>query len=125
MITGSNAINATLSDKLNFNFIRDIAPVASLTRDPHVLEVNPSLPVKSVPEFIAYAKANPNKINMAWSGIGSAAHVAGELFKAMTGVAITPELNESVCNAVLIDDSRPFASEAASHSTQSANAASQ
>jgi tripartite-type tricarboxylate transporter receptor subunit TctC len=81
-----NAINTTLYDKLNFNFIRDIAPVASLTSDPLVMLVNPSVPVQSVPEFIAYAKANPAKINMASGGTGSAQHVAGELFKTMTGV---------------------------------------
>jgi tripartite-type tricarboxylate transporter receptor subunit TctC len=86
VILPANAINATLYDKLNFNFIRDIAPIAGLTRDPNVMEVNPSVPVKSVAEFIAYAKANPAKINMASSGIGSAQHVAGELFKTMTGV---------------------------------------
>jgi tripartite-type tricarboxylate transporter receptor subunit TctC len=82
----TNAINATLYDKLNFNFIRDIAPVAGLTRDPHVMLVNPSFPAKTVPEFIAYAKANPGKVNMASSGAGASQHVAGELFKAMTGV---------------------------------------
>ena len=81
-----NAINATLYDKLNFNFIRDIAPVASIVRVPNVMVVNPSVPAKTVPEFIAYAKANPGKINMASAGIGSSAHVAGELFKMMTGV---------------------------------------
>jgi tripartite-type tricarboxylate transporter receptor subunit TctC len=80
-----NAINATLYDKLNFNFIRDIAPVAGLTSDPLIMLVNPSVPVRSVPEFIAYAKANPAKINMASGGTGSAQHVAGELFKIMTG----------------------------------------
>jgi tripartite-type tricarboxylate transporter receptor subunit TctC len=82
----ANAVNGALYDKLNFNFVRDIAPVASLTRDPNVMEVTPGLPVKTVPEFIAYAKANPGKINMASSGIGGAQHVAGELFKAKTGV---------------------------------------
>ena len=81
-----NAINATLYDKLNFNFIRDIAPIAGLTSDPLVMMVNPSVPVRSIPEFIAYAKANPAKINMASGGAGSAQHVAGELFKTMTGV---------------------------------------
>jgi tripartite-type tricarboxylate transporter receptor subunit TctC len=86
VILPANAINATLYDKLNFNFIRDIAPVASLTRDPNVMVVNPSFPAKTVPEFIAYAKANPGKINMASSGAGSAQHVAGELFKGMTGI---------------------------------------
>jgi tripartite-type tricarboxylate transporter receptor subunit TctC len=82
----ANAVNGALYDKLGFDFVRDIAPVASLTRDPNVMEVNPSLPVKTVPEFIAYAKARPGKINMASSGIGAAQHVAGELFKAKTGV---------------------------------------
>ena len=82
----ANAVNSALYDKLSFNFVRDIAPVASLTRDPNVMEVNLALPVKTVPEFIAYAKANPGKINMASSGIGAAQHVAGELFKSKTGV---------------------------------------
>jgi tripartite-type tricarboxylate transporter receptor subunit TctC len=81
-----NAINATLYDKLNFNFIRDIAPVAGIIRVPQVMEVNPSLPVKTVPEFIAYAKANWDKINFGSGGIGSPSHVSGELFKMMTGV---------------------------------------
>ena len=80
------AINATLYDKLNFNVIRDIAPVASIARAPNVLEVSLSVPVKTVPEFIAYAKANPGKLNMASSGIGSSLHVSGELFKMMAGV---------------------------------------
>ena len=82
----SNAINATLYDKLNFNFIRDIAPVAGVVRVAYVMVVNPSVPAKTVPEFIAYAKANPGKINMASAGIGTASHVAGELFKMMAGV---------------------------------------
>jgi tripartite-type tricarboxylate transporter receptor subunit TctC len=87
LLVGSyNAINATLYDRLNFNFIRDIAPVAGLIRVPSVLEVNPSVPAKSVPEFIAYAKANPGKLTMASSGIGTPSHVIGELFKFMTGV---------------------------------------
>ena len=86
LVSTSNAINATLYDKLNFNFIRDIAPVAGIIRVPHVMEVNPSVPAKTVPEFIAYAKANPGKINMASAGIGAAPHVSGELFKMMTGV---------------------------------------
>jgi len=84
--TSVNAINATLYDKLNFNLIRDIAPVASIHREPLLVEVNPSVPVKTVPEFIAYAKANPANINMASAGIGSGNHIAGELFKMMTGV---------------------------------------
>ena len=82
----TNAINATLYDKLNFNFIRDVAPVAGILRGPYVVVVNPSVPAKSVPEFIAYAKANPGKINMASPGTGTGPHVAGELFKMMAGV---------------------------------------
>ena len=82
----TNAINATLYDKLNFNFIRDIAPVAGIIRCPYVMVVNPSVPAKTVPEFIAYAKANPGKINMASAGTGTLAAYAGELFKMMAGV---------------------------------------
>jgi tripartite-type tricarboxylate transporter receptor subunit TctC len=82
----AHAVNATLYDKLSFNFLRDIAPVASVTVNPSVLEVHPSVPVKSVPEFIAYAKANPGKLNMASAGNGTIQHVSGELFKLMTGV---------------------------------------
>ncbi len=82
----ANAINATLYDNLNFNFIRDIAPVAGVVRVFNVMDVNPSFPAKTVPEFIAYAKANPGKINMGSAGIGSTIHLSGELFKAMTGV---------------------------------------
>jgi tripartite-type tricarboxylate transporter receptor subunit TctC len=86
MVTTPNVINATLYDNLNFNFIRDITPVAGLTRDFLVMLVNPSVPVKTVPEFIAYAKANPGKLSMASAGNGSPQHIAGELFKIMTGV---------------------------------------
>ena len=82
----SGAINATLYDKLNFNFIRDIAPVAGVVRQPSVIVVTPSVPATTVPEFIAYAKANPGKLSMASGGIGSPGHVSGELFKMMTGV---------------------------------------
>jgi len=85
-VTSANTINETLYDKLNFNFIRDIAPVAGIIRVPQVVEVHPSVPVTTVPEFIAYAKANPNKLNMASAGNGTVQHVAGELFKVMTGV---------------------------------------
>jgi tripartite-type tricarboxylate transporter receptor subunit TctC len=86
LVTAANAINATLYKKLNFNFIRDIAPVASIMRYPYVMVVNPSVPAKSVPEFIAYAKANPGKLNMASPGNGTGPHIAGELFKMMAGV---------------------------------------
>jgi len=86
LVNTAGAINATLYDKLNFSLIRDIAPVAGIIRTPLVMTVNPSVPVKTVPEFIAYAKANPGKINMASGGIGTPQHVAGELFKMMTGV---------------------------------------
>jgi tripartite-type tricarboxylate transporter receptor subunit TctC len=81
-----NAINATLYDKLNFNFIRDIAPVASVIRGANVLVVNPSVPANTVTELVVYAKANPRKLNMASPGIGSSNHVSGELFKMMAGV---------------------------------------
>jgi tripartite-type tricarboxylate transporter receptor subunit TctC len=82
----TNAINATLYEKLNFNFIRDIAPVAGVIRATYVIVVNPSVPAKTVPEFIAYAKANPRKVNKAATGTGTGDHFAGELFKMMAGV---------------------------------------
>jgi len=90
MATSTNAINATLYDNLKFNFIRDTTPVASIARTPLVMEINPSFPAKTVPEFIAYAKANPGKINLATAGIGSSVHLAGELFMTMTGVQLVP-----------------------------------
>jgi len=86
LIVSANTVNATLYNNLSFNFIRDITPVASIFVVPLIMEVNPSFPAKTVPEFIAFAKANPGKLTMASSGIGSAQHVAGELFKFMTGV---------------------------------------
>jgi tripartite-type tricarboxylate transporter receptor subunit TctC len=86
MVGGWNAINATLYDKLSFNFIRDIMPVASIGSAPYVMVINPSIPAKTVPEFIAYAKANPGKISMASAGTGAPSHVSGELFKMMAGV---------------------------------------
>jgi tripartite-type tricarboxylate transporter receptor subunit TctC len=85
-VSSSNAGNATLYDRLNFNFIRDIAPIAGVVRLPLVMVINPSVPVKTIPEFIAYAKANPGKLNMASPGNGSGPHLAGELFKMMAGV---------------------------------------
>jgi len=86
LVTPQNAINATLDENLNFNFVRDIVPVAGIVREPVVMEVNPSVPVKTVPEFIAYAKANPGKVNYASAGNGSVSHLAAELFKMMTGI---------------------------------------
>jgi tripartite-type tricarboxylate transporter receptor subunit TctC len=84
----ANTVNASIYDNLNFDFVRDIEPIAGVARIPQILEVTPSLPVQTVPEFIAYAKANPGKLNMASGGIGGTPHVAGELFKMMTGTDI-------------------------------------
>ena len=86
LVAPANAINATLYDKLNFDFIKESEPVAGLIRFPNVVVVNPSLPVKTIPELIAYAKANPGKLNMASSGNGSTIHMSGELFKMLTGI---------------------------------------
>jgi tripartite-type tricarboxylate transporter receptor subunit TctC len=86
LVGATNTINTTLYAKLNFDFIRDIAPVAGIVRLPNLMMVNPSVPAKTVPEFIAYAKANPGKINMASPGIGTTPHLAGELFKMMAGL---------------------------------------
>jgi tripartite-type tricarboxylate transporter receptor subunit TctC len=86
LVSLSNAVNVTLYDHLAFDFVRDIAPVAGISRDPNVMVVNPAFPAKTVPEFIAYAKANPGKINMASPGVGTSPHMAGELFKFMAGV---------------------------------------
>jgi tripartite-type tricarboxylate transporter receptor subunit TctC len=88
LATSANFINATLYEKLNFNFIRDITPVASLSREPAVMVVHPSVPANTVPQFIAHAKANPGKINFASGGNGAPSHVFGELFKMLTGVSM-------------------------------------
>jgi tripartite-type tricarboxylate transporter receptor subunit TctC len=88
LVNAANAVNATLYDNLSFNFVRDIAPVAGIMAASSVMVVHPSVPAKTIPEFIAYAKANPRKINMASGGIGSPSHVAGELFKMMAGVGM-------------------------------------
>ncbi len=89
LVNPANGINATLYKKLPFNFLRDIAPVAGITRVPNVMEINPNFPAKTVAEFIAYGKANPGKINMASSGNGTSVHLSGELFMAMTGIKMT------------------------------------
>jgi tripartite-type tricarboxylate transporter receptor subunit TctC len=86
MISTTNVVNTTLYERLSFDFRRDIAPIARITREPHVLVVNPSVPAKTVADFISYAKANPSKINMASPGKGTGPHMVGELFKTMTGV---------------------------------------
>ena len=90
MVTYVNAINATLYNNLNFNFLRDIAPIAGIMRAPNVMEVNPAVPAKTVPEFIAYANANPGQINMATVGSGSGSDIYGALFKKMAGVDLVP-----------------------------------
>jgi tripartite-type tricarboxylate transporter receptor subunit TctC len=88
LVSTNNAISAALYERLNLNVIQDITPIAAIMRVPNVAEVNPSVPVKTIPESIAYARANPGKLNMASGGVGSSAHLAGELFKMMTGVNI-------------------------------------
>jgi tripartite-type tricarboxylate transporter receptor subunit TctC len=88
-ITTGNAVNATLYEKLNFDFIRDIAPVAGVSHTPLLMVVNPSFPARTVPEFIAHAKANPGKLNFASAGVGPGGHMAGELFKMLAGVSMT------------------------------------
>ena len=88
LATLSNAINTTLYEKLNSRFTRDITPIAGIIRVPHVILVHPSVPAKTVPEFIAYAKANPGKVNMATGGKGSSGHMAGELFSVMAGIKV-------------------------------------
>ncbi|HET9815304.1 MAG TPA: tripartite tricarboxylate transporter substrate-binding protein, partial [Xanthobacteraceae bacterium] len=89
LVNPANAINTTLYPKLGFNFLSDSVPVAGIMRVPNVMEVNPEVPAKTVAEFIAYAKANPGKINWATSGNGTSVHLSGELFKLMTGVELT------------------------------------
>jgi tripartite-type tricarboxylate transporter receptor subunit TctC len=99
MVGTAQAINATLYDNLSLNFVRDIAPVAGIIRTDLVVVVHPSFPAKTVPEFIAYAKAHPRKVNMASAGIGSPPHVSGELFKMMTGVDMASRPWLSLCRA--------------------------
>ncbi len=108
LVNSSNTINATLYDKLSFVFLRDIVPVGGILRAPLVLEVHPSVPTSTVPEFIAYAKSNPGKLNMASAGIGSVHHLTGELFKFMTSVDVvhvpyrgtTPALSDLLAGQV-------------------------
>ena len=88
LVSAANAINVTLYDKLNFNFVRDIVPIAGIMRGPLVMALNPAVPARTVPEFIAHAKANPGRISMASAGVGSSPHVAGELFKMMAGIDV-------------------------------------
>jgi tripartite-type tricarboxylate transporter receptor subunit TctC len=110
LVNPANAINATLYQKLPFNFMNDTAPVGGIMRVPNVMEVNPSVPAKTVAEFIAYAKANPGKINWASSGNGTSVHLSGELFKIMTGVDLThvpyrgsaPALTDMISGAVQV-----------------------
>jgi tripartite-type tricarboxylate transporter receptor subunit TctC len=89
LVNTANAVNASLYDNLSFNFLRDVVPVASVASSPNVMELNPELPVRSVSEFIAYAKAHPGKVNMGSGGIGTLAHMSGELFNMMTGLKLT------------------------------------
>ena len=109
LVTTPNAINAALL-KLNFDFIRDIAPIAGIVRVPLVMEVHPSVPAKTVAEFIAYAKANPGKVNMASAGIGSTPHVAGEMFKTMAGVDLfhVPYRGAQVFPALLTGEAQVY-----------------
>jgi tripartite-type tricarboxylate transporter receptor subunit TctC len=110
LVGGFNAVNATFYDKLNYNFIRDIAPVASINRTPFVIAVNPTVPAKTVPEFIAYAKTSPGKINYASAGTGTSTHLTGELFKMMAGVDMVhvpyrgggPALNDLLAGQVQV-----------------------
>jgi len=110
LVNSSQTINATLYERLGYNFVRDIAPVASLYHQPLVLEVNPGVPARSIAEFIAYAKSNGRSINMASAGVGSPQHVAGELFKMMTGVdmqhvpyrGVAPALNDLIAGQVQV-----------------------
>jgi tripartite-type tricarboxylate transporter receptor subunit TctC len=106
LVTPVNAINVTLYEKLNFDFIRDITPIASVSREPLVMKVNPSFPAMNVPEFIAYAKANPGKINFGSGGTGSVSHVSGELFKLLAGVDMVHVRYSSIAPALtgLIDE---------------------
>jgi tripartite-type tricarboxylate transporter receptor subunit TctC len=110
LITSANAINATLYDKLNYNFIRDIVPIASIVRVPLVMEVHPSVPARTVAEFIACAKANPGKINMASAATGGLTHVAGELFKMMAGVDLfhVPYRGAQVFPALLAGEAQVY-----------------
>ena len=107
LVNPANGINASLYKKLSFNFIRDIAPVGGLIRVPNVMEVNPTVPAKTVAEFIDYVKANPGKMNMASSGNGTSVHLSGELFMAMTGLKMTHVPYRGSAPALDRHDQRP------------------
>src|SRR5262249_20522331 len=100
LVAAPNAINATLHEKLNFNFIRDIAPVGGISRVPLVMVINPSVPANTIPELIAYAKANPGKLNMASAGKGTTPHLAGELFNMMAGISMVHVPHRGVAPAL-------------------------
>ncbi len=110
LITSTNAINTTFYDKLSFDFIRDIVPIASIARVPLVMEVHPSAPARTVAEFIAYAKANPGKVNMASAGTGALTHVAGEMFKMMAGLDLfhVPYRGAQVFPALLAGEAQVY-----------------
>jgi len=110
LITSTNAINTTFYDKLSFDFIRDIVPIASIARVPLVMEVHPSVPARTVAEFIAYAKANPGKVNMASAGTGALTHVAGEMFKMMAGLDLfhVPYRGAQVFPALLAGEAQVY-----------------
>ena len=110
LITSTNAINTTFYDKLSFDFIRDIVPIASIARVPLVMEVHPSAPARTVAEFIAYAKANPGKVNMASAGTGALTHVAGEMFKMMAGLDLfhVPYRGAEVFPALLAGEAQVY-----------------
>jgi len=118
LVSGAHTVNETLYDKLNFSFIRDIAPIVGISREPYVMLINSSVPAKAVPEFIAYAKANPHKLNMASAGTGTGSHIAGELFKMMTSIDLVhipyrgspPALTDLIAGQVQVLFGTPAAS---------------
>ena len=120
LLNAQNTINVALYEKLNFDFVRDIVPVGKIDDVPLVMEVNPSVPAKTVAEFIAYAKANPGKLNMASAGIGGPQHVAGELFKYMAGVDMVHVPYRGSTPAVTDMIGRPGAGDVRRHADRAA-----